>query len=395
LIEGNDTMTIRAPIGADRTAAHADRHRRQRQGQILVIVAGGLIGLLAIAALALEGGTLILNRRDGQNAADLSALAGTRVVALRYTDTANTYTQADVFDAIDESLDANNCSSSGGTPCVWEADFVGGNFAPIGPVTNSGSALPGGAVGVNVGVTRSPDAIMGHVLGFNSWEVSTEATAATGESPQMPGGILLPIALCGFGPDTAECEQANGSNAKPFASMESIALTDGKVGPGNFGWLSWDGSDSAPTLRDSLCTPDNPPFSLDSLLDDPGDWKHKDATGTNPADGETWFPGGNGKMNSSGVRACLNHWITTGATVLIPIYDVTSDKVGGNNNGANNLAYHIVGIAAMVLTAIDQPAVDRISAKFIDYYPLTEIPAGGSISPPNPNSVTTFIGLVK
>ena len=34
---------------------------RDERGQILVIVAGGMIALLAIAALAIEGGMLMLN----------------------------------------------------------------------------------------------------------------------------------------------------------------------------------------------------------------------------------------------------------------------------------------------------------------------------------------------
>ena len=51
---------------------------RDERGQILVIVAGGMIALLAIAALVLEGGTLMLNRRDAQNGADLASVAGTR-----------------------------------------------------------------------------------------------------------------------------------------------------------------------------------------------------------------------------------------------------------------------------------------------------------------------------
>ena len=40
------------------------------------------------------------------------------------------------------------------------------------------------------------------------------------------------------------------------------ALTSGSNGPGNFGWVSWDGSNSAGSLATSLCTPDNPPFAL-------------------------------------------------------------------------------------------------------------------------------------
>ena len=241
------------------------QRRRSERGQILVIVAGGLIGLLAIAALALEGGTVILNRRDAQNASDLAALAGTRMVALNYTDGGRT--RADVFATIQDSMNVNNCGLASSAPCVWTADFVGGNLAPLAQVTKVSSPLPGGTVGVRVGVTRSPDAMVGRILGFDQWDVSTEATAGTGDPASQPGGILLPIALCGFGPDNAECQPAttNPSNAKPFGSMETIALTDGKVGPGNFGWLSWNGANDANTLEASLCTPNNPPFSLDSL----------------------------------------------------------------------------------------------------------------------------------
>ncbi len=105
------------------------RHGRdsRARGQILVIVAGGLIGLLAIAAFALEGGTLILNRRDAQNAADLSALAGARIVALNYTQGGRT--QGQVYAAVNGSLDQNNCGADASAPCSWDAHFVGAGLS--------------------------------------------------------------------------------------------------------------------------------------------------------------------------------------------------------------------------------------------------------------------------
>jgi hypothetical protein len=372
------------------------RSRRSERGQILVIVAGGLIGLLAIAALALEGGTIILSRRDGQNASDLGALAGTRMVSLNYTDGGRN--QQEVFEAIEDSMELNNCGSTASAPCVWEAEFVaatGGTLSSIGSVNNIAATLPTNTVGVRVGVTRSPGTHLGRIFAIDHWDVSTEGTALTGKSPGVPGGVLLPIALCGFGPDNAECEQANGSNAKPFVAGEVFSLTDGKVGPGNFGWLSWTGANDANSLETSLCNANNPPFTLDSLTDAAGDWEKNDPLGTNSGNGETWFPGGNGKMNSSGVRGCLNNWISSGATVLIPIYDVTSHNVPGGGHGANDLAYHIVGIAAFVLTAIDQPAVDQIQGRFVEYFPITSVPGGLGWQTPSPDDVTTFIGLVK
>lgn len=363
--------------------------RESERGQILIIVAGGLIGLLAIVALVLEGGTMILNRRDGQNAADLAALAGARMVALNYTDGGRT--QADVYAALDSNLEVNNCGATATAPCTWEARFVGAGLVDLGTVVDTATALPANTLGVTVGVTRSPSAMVGRVLGFDTWDISTEATAVSAKSPDIAGGTLLPIALCGFGVvGSGECDAADGTNAFPFQAGQTVDLTDGMDGPGGFGWLSWTGSNSATTLEASLCEANNPPFQLDSLTDDPGDWLKGDIIGTNPADGETWFPAGNGKMNSSGVRACLDKWIDSGITVLIPIYDTLSSKPNGDN-----LAYHIVGVAAFILTAREQPAVDQIQGNFVAYYPLTSIPGGSGWTPPDADDTTTFIGLVK
>jgi hypothetical protein len=372
-----------------RSRRSARSRRDGERGQILVIVAGGIIGLLAIAAFTLEGGTMILNRRDAQNAADIASLAGAHIVALHYTDGGRT--GADVENAISGSLDVNNCEAGVGTPCSWEANYVGASFTDLGPV--AAGSIPSNAIGVRVGVTREPPTFLGRIppMSQDHWTVATEATAITGKSPQIGSGTLLPIAMCGFGTNGVnDCEQANGSNAIDFVPGQIYDITDGKDAPGGFGWLSWTGSNSAPALESSLCNPDNPPFTLDSLTDPPGDWLKGDVLGTNPADGETWFPAGNGKMNSSGVRACLDGYITRGDTVLIPIYDIQNSKPNGDN-----LAYHIVGIAAFVLTAREQPAVDQIQGHFVAYYDLTNVPGGAGWTPPSPDDTTTFIGLVK
>ena len=67
--------------------------------------------------------------------------------------------------------------------------------------------------------------------------------------------------------------------------------------PGGFGWLSWDGSNSATALSDAVCTPSNPALSLDSPYDSPGAFGG--FIGTNPSTGETWFPADPGKSNKS------------------------------------------------------------------------------------------------
>jgi Flp pilus assembly protein TadG len=352
------------------------RRRSRERGQILVIVAGGLIGIIAIAALAIEGGTLVLNRRDAQNAADLASLAGTRIVAISHTTAPRT--QADVFGAVQTSLDANDCKAIAATACDWTARFVGAGLADLGPVANTGSAVPGAALGVRVGVTRQPTAFLGRALGFDHWTVSTDGTAIAARPSSFPTGILLPIAVCGWfaSADPNDCPQATNTNAVDYKEGQIYDLTDGKDAPGGFGWLSWTGSNSAGALATSLCAPNNPGFSLDSPYDDPH------------GAGEVWFPIDPGKSNASAVRSCLDGWISSGTTILVPVYDL----VEGNGNNAK---YHITGVAAFIITSREQPAVDNIQGTFVKYYPYTDIPGGLGNQPPDPGDTTYFLGLVR
>ena len=69
--------------------------------------------------------------------------------------------------------------------------------------------------------------------------------------------------------------------------------------------------------------------------------------GTNPSTGETWFPIDPGKSNASAVRSCLDGWIDSGATVLLPIYDL----VTGNGNNAGVPHHRRRGVRADVALA--------------------------------------------
>ena len=57
--------------------------RAREQGQAIVILALMMIGLLAFAALAIDGGNAYVERRRAQNGADAAALAGARQVWLQ------------------------------------------------------------------------------------------------------------------------------------------------------------------------------------------------------------------------------------------------------------------------------------------------------------------------
>ena len=341
--------------------------RGSERGQILVIVIVALMGLLAFAGLALEGGTLVLNRRDAQNASDLAAVAGTRMVALHHTDVVGR-TGQDVFGAVQSSMAANDCAAT--APCTWTAEFVGTGLARLGPVSNGGS-IPGGALGVRVAVTRTPGALLGRMLGFTTWTVTTEGTAIATKPSSVAGGMVLPVAICGWTNETAnECAQADASpsNALEFRAGQIYDLTAGKDAPGGFGWLSWGGSGS---LSNSICTPNNPAMTLDGPYDSPG------------SGGERWFSGAAGNPSVAAVSGCLHQWISNRSTVLVPIYDILDDD--GD--------YHITGVAAFVLVSLG-PVDDTMQGYFVEYVPFSGNPSAGALAP-DAGDTTIYLGLVK
>ena len=63
---GDRPVSIRPRSGRFRPCA--DASRPAQRGQVLVMFAGGLIALLAVVGLVIDGGTVFFSRRDDQNA---------------------------------------------------------------------------------------------------------------------------------------------------------------------------------------------------------------------------------------------------------------------------------------------------------------------------------------
>ena len=318
------------------------------RGQILVIVAGGLVILLLAVGLVIDTGLSFVVRRDAQNVGDLASLAGTKVVADHYTDGGRTGAQ--VYAAVQASASDNGCV----LPCTWEAQYVaapavsGGAESVLGPVVNSGT-IPNTTQGVRVTVHRQSATQFMRLIGIDAVNVQATATALTAKVPTIPPGVLLPVAM---------------SPPSTMVPETVYNITDGMDGPGNFGWLSWTGDNAANILSNSVCTPDNPEITV-----------------------PLYVPGNPGKKNRADLRDCLNDYIDNGTTILIPIWD------GTHPGNGNNAQYRIIGFAAMILTHISQPAVDNIQGAFIEFYPLPTVPAG--FSPPGPNDTTYYLGLIR
>jgi hypothetical protein len=129
--------------------------------------------------------------------------------------------------------------------------------------------------------------------------------------------------------------------------------------PGNFGWLSWTGDPSEPTLVTSL----TPPGNSETYVN-PND--ANDHTFAN----DKWVFGKPGVSNSKAVRDALTNLESIDITV--PVWDQATD------NGASS-QYHIVGFAVVRLTAFQLPGANRITANY-----LGNTPCGGGTPPPPP-----------
>ncbi len=334
------------------------------RGQVLVIFVGGLVTLILFVGLVMDGGFAFVSRRQAQNVADTAALAGTKIIADHYlAGPLTAVTSQTVYASIDYNVrSANDCAAANATPCTWDAKFVDRFENVVGPVANSPSGLPFGAQGVLVNVAMQPRTFFLGVVGKTHWDVGAGATALTAQAEAAPPYGILPIAT---------------NPPQPFNLGDEVVLTntdsgggggsDPEFGPGNFGWLSWYGDNSAGALATSICYPNNPGFAF-------------------PYE----FAGDPGATNANAVRACLDNWITTGTPVLIPIVS-GCDPCNGNN--AN---FTITGIRVFILTGYDDsgPAISNLTGRFEKVYSLPSVPAGIG-GPPQPGDDQLFIGLVR
>lgn len=175
--------------------------RRDESGQVLVIVAAGLIGLIAMVGLVIDGGNAWGHQRMTQNGADSVAKAGT-VVILEWLGGESTNTVGDVGCAIELAEAEMNVT-------VEDAQFTDFDGTLLGiPVPDCGAAgsMPSDAQGVRAITTRDIRTFLMGVVGINEITARADATAVVG--PVAGTGIGLPVTF----PQTMDlCDQSNDS----------------------------------------------------------------------------------------------------------------------------------------------------------------------------------------
>lgn len=140
-----------------------------QSGNILVIVALGMVALMGISALAIDAGMLYLERRNLQNAVDAAALGGAKELPMDKLAAEN---QAEIY-AQENGIDLQGAGET-------EADDL--DIA----VATDGEAI-------TVTASRDVPLYLARVLNFTSAEVSARAVAKV--SPYKGGEGVMPLAI--------------------------------------------------------------------------------------------------------------------------------------------------------------------------------------------------------
>jgi len=162
------------------------RFLQAEQGQSIVLIAAVMVGLLAMAGLAIDGGNLFLQRRNTQNAADAVALAGTRMLAEAVCSKPGA-DDAAILETVNQYAQLNG---------VHNLDSVVAAYVSIDEVVMGrvgAGSIPVGASGVMAVIEDDIPTYFLQVVNMNTVHVGASALAMTG--PPLTSGGLRPIGV--------------------------------------------------------------------------------------------------------------------------------------------------------------------------------------------------------
>lgn len=316
-----------------------NRGSRQRAaGQALVLMAGGMVAMIAMIALIIDGGNAWSQQRIVQNGSDATAQAGAIVMARRFAGATAPVIgwDAEVSAQVQASAVANGLTISAayytdicgiplqpngsaalyadGTENLAVAVQVGSGSLPASSATTPDcpNATVGPPAGVLILGEKNVRTYLAGVVGLNAVDIGTRATAVTGylqgqcDASQGNYCAVLPVAIP---VNIVSCDGSNNpiNTGDPWNWNEVYKVPLCQNGPGNVGWLDWTPpGGGTPELIDSILTPDNPAINLPS-------WQYVTSTGN---------------VNSSGVEDAIRTY--DGEIVLIPQFDLTCNPNPGN-----------------------------------------------------------------
>jgi hypothetical protein len=314
------------------------RRRRDPHGQIIVLFALALTALILGVGLVVDGGYAWAQRRVAQNAADLSSLAGTRVVGL--------FRAGAVVTGTDVLATMNQINQANGVPNVAAGDalYVDSNGASTGTLVANGQPIPAAARGVLANTAKTWRPYFLGIMGVNSWTASATATSKTSINriTTAPTGDLLPLAM------PLNSVPGNVCPASLPASSCTAANIAVGTGPGQFGWMSWNGTQNAVYTCDIMTPPlNNPAYTI-------------------APNSYIAIPSNTGVSASNCLRDAFQYWIDSGATIYVPIispgpgpcpancYPGTTTQYPPTTVGIGaGQTYNVIGFAGFQMTGCD------------------------------------------
>lgn len=320
--------------------------RRSEHGQVLVIVAVGMIVIIAMVGLVIDGGYAWGQQRDTQNATDASSEAGAVALAenLPYHYVTPPQSGPNDNDEIRARVLATAATRGVTVTEAWYTDYFGtrvGTDPLIGLGQLPNGVPPTGAEGVEVVGSKNFDLFIGQVIGIDSMTAVTDAIthigflANPGQANVLPVTVPLNVTTC-----TNTNRPWTDGSTWPTDVLQVIPLCSS--GPGNVGWLDWTPPGGGTNeLRDAILHPSNPDLTI------PG-W---------------YFVAETGNVSSpSQIGAALNTYVPGSQEVVIPLFDATCDSeppnssknacATGPGNGTNQW-YHLGGWIALDLEWVD------------------------------------------
>jgi hypothetical protein len=353
-------------------------------GQTLVIVALGMVALVAMVGVVIDVGMQWAANRDSQNGSDATAHAGT-VVIMEYLAGDSTLSDVQVEAAVVAMAAEVGVDLEGAEYVQYLPDADTGELEPVlmGIDVGYGGPIPAGAQGIAAITSRTHETLLAKVVGVTELTATTDAIAVTGPVPTpCPQGLTCPLLPVTVSNTQVTCD---GQNKAVVTELEWDLESD-LIVPlcGNFaggvGWIDWTppaGGDSE--LAEEICNPDTS-ITLP-------DWFFVTATGN---------------TNSAGVETCLEEWLNK--PILIPLFDDTCgidpiDDPCPEEEAATGQQswYHFPTYAAFYLTGVYIQGMDAaicdtgngatscLTGRFIDTAGTGTV---GQYIPPDPDDQT-------
>ncbi len=245
-------------------------------------------------------------------------------------------------------VDTNGCLASATTVAVV-------NPRPAVAAANNGPLCSGATLNLTA---TSPTAVSFSWTGPNGFTSTLQNPIISNVTAAASGAYVVTIA------DANGCTASAGTmvtvltgvgNLYPIA-LSQKTLTNVAIGatlpdiyngvqPGNFGWLTWAGSPSEPTLVTSL----TPPGNSSTYINPSNKNDHVVSVGD-------WVRGKPGVSNSDKVRKALD--ALEKIDITVPVWDKATKS-------GNNSLYHVVGFARVRIINYRLPNQNRITARYL------------------------------